>query len=75
MFELLPPPSKRVQAAILRWWIGLEASRTPPRSAERREEWRVRFYDRLGALIGTLPVKEQGAAFEAARTIAMRLQG
>ena len=39
-FELLPPLSDPVQAAILRWWIRLETNRAPPPSAERREEWR-----------------------------------
>ena len=74
IFTLLPPPSDAVQAAILRWWIGVEAGRTPPRSAQRRKEWRLRLYDRVGTLIGKLPEEERAAAFEDTRPVAMRLQ-
>ncbi len=74
IFTLLPPPSDAVQAAILRWWIGLETVSKPPRSARRREEWRLRLYDRLGLLIAKLPEKEQATAFEDSRPAAMRLQ-
>ena len=75
MFTLLPPPSDTVQAAILRWWIGVEAGSIPPQSARRRGEWRLRLYDRLGMLIAKLPPEQQAAAFENARPVAMRLQG
>ena len=74
VFTLLPPPSEKVEAAILRWWISREAGSTSPRSARRREEWRLRLYDRLGMLIGKLPEGQRAAAFEKTRPVAMRLQ-
>lgn len=74
IFAVIPPPSDAVQATILRWWIALEAGNAPPRSPRRREEWRLRLYDRLGQLLGKLSVEERAQAFEQTQPVAMRLQ-
>ncbi len=74
VFTLLPPFSDAVEAAILRWWLGVESGRTPPRAPRLREEWRLRLYDRLGMLIAKLPPGQRAAAFATTLPVAMRLQ-
>ena len=76
IFTLLPPPSdKRRRRRSCAGGSALEADSTPCRARRRRrEEWRLRLYDRLGTLIGKLPKEQQAAAFERTRPVAMRLQ-
>lgn len=74
IFTLLPPPSRRVEATLLRWWIGRSADRPPPSAPPRRDEWRLRLYDRAAQLVSRLPDDERPRAFEHCRDIATALQ-
>lgn len=73
MFQLMPPFSTRVEAAVLRWWIARDGRRAVPRDPRRREERRVRLYDRMGLLASKLGDEEGGAVFAADRPLASRL--
>lgn len=74
IYKLMPPLSDRQQAIVLERWMAAEARTAVPSGRRRKQERRVRFYDRLSTLLTKLPPSERAAAFERSAALGLRLQ-